>query len=446
MRALLQWRYVLGRASLALLALVVLSFSVASAETVAVDSYFDGHDVSLVESTADRTVIEYRIGTFSAESVEIDGEVYHEILLDGESNMQERGYPGLPDIARSIVIPDDAEMSVRVLSSHYVDVPDMSVAPSKGVITRNIDPATVRYAFSPLYDEDAWYPEKLAYARKPYIMRDVRGLTVVVNPFRYNPATQTLRVYDRIVIEVTPAGPGKANVLDRRPVKVVEEFRRIYESHFLNYGAAPELRYSSVGEVGNMLVICYDSFMTNMEPFVEWKKQMGVPCEMVSVTTAGGTASGIQSYIQNYYDTNGLAFVLLVGDAAQVPTLTGGGGASDPSYSLVAGSDSYPDLFVGRFSAESGSEVDTQVLRSVEYEKLPQSGAGWYHKGTGIASDEGTGDDGEYDWEHMDNIRTDLLGFTYTEVDQIYDPSASASQVTNALNEGRSIINYTGHG
>ncbi|MBD3348358.1 MAG: hypothetical protein GF400_04065, partial [Candidatus Eisenbacteria bacterium] len=47
---------------------------------------------------------------------------------------------------------------------------------------------------------------------------------------------------------------------------------------------------------------------------------------------------------------------------------------------------------------------------------------------------------------HMDNIRTDLLGFTYTEVDQIYDPSASASQVTNALNEGRSIINYTGHG
>jgi len=31
-------------------------------------------------------------------------------------------------------------------------------------------------------------------------------------------------------------------------------------------------------------------------------------------------------------------------------------------------------------------------------------------------------------------------------VDQIYDPSATASQVTNALNDGRSIVNYCGHG
>jgi len=416
-------------------------------ELVTVDASLRGHDVELSESTADRTVIEYRLGTFESLPVAIDGEVYRIVSLEGESNMQERGAPGLPDIARSLIIPDDAEMEVRLLSSHYVEFSDVAVAPSKGTITRNVDPATVPYDFGIAYESDSWYPSQVAYLREPYIMRDVRGSVVVVNPFQYNPVTKTLRVYDHLVIEVAPVGPGKTNVLSHRPGGLVEEFRSIYERHFINYeSAAPSLRYTQVGETGNMLVICYGSFMTNMEPFVEWKNQMGVPCEMVSVTDAGSTANNIHSYIQSYYNTNGLAFVLLVGDGAQVPSLSAAGGASDPSYGLVAGSDDYPDLFVGRFSAETTSQVDTQVLRSIEYEKLPQAGADWYHKGTGIASDEGPGDDGEYDNEHMDNIRDDLLAFTYTEVDQIYDPSASATAVANALNEGRSIVNYTGHG
>lgn len=437
----------MGRASLAVLAILLVTVPMASAEVVTLDASVEGVSVDVIESSAQRTVIEYDVGTFTTSSVEIRGETYKTVALEGESNTYARGLPELPDVARSIVIPDDAEMFVRVLSSHHVDIPGVRVAPSKGVITRNIDPATVRYSFDSVYDGDAWYPSELAYAREPYIMRDVRGVVVVVNPFRYNPATETLRVYDRIVIEVAPVGPGKANVLTHRPgAGVVDEFKRIYERHFLNYASVESFRYSPVDEVGKMLVICYDSFMTNMQPFVDWKNQMGVPCEMVSVTTAGSSASNIQTYIQNYYDTNGLAFVLLVGDAAQVPSLSAAGGASDPSYSLVAGGDSYPDIFVGRFSAESTSQVDTQVLRSVEYEKLPQAAADWYHKGTGIASAEGPGDDNEYDNVHMNNIRVDLLASTYTDVDQIYDPTATSSMVSNALNNGRSIINYVGHG
>jgi len=170
-----------------------------------------------------------------------------------------------------------------------------------------------------------------------------------------------------------------------------------------------------------------------------------VPCEMVTVTQAGGTASAIQSYIADYYNTNGLTYVLLVGDSAQVPTLTAGGGSSDASYSLISG-DNYADLFVGRFSAETLADVETQVLRSVEYEKRPQAGAEWYHKGMGIASNQGPGDDGEYDYEHIGFIRDDLLAFTYTDVDEIYDPTGTAAMVTTGLNAGRSIISYCGHG
>ncbi len=432
---------------IALVTILLLAAAVSGAEIIALDTAAEGLSVRVVDSDVETTAIEYELGSFSSDPIEIDGETFHLIRLDGEGSILKRGFPELPNVCRSIVIPDDAEMAVRVVSSHYVEFPGVAVAPSKGVLTRNIDPATVAYSFGSTYASDEWYPADLAYTREPYIMRDVRGIVVVVNPIQYNPASQTLRVYDRVTVEVTAAGAGKVNVLTHRPATMNSEFRKIYERHFLNFDEGARSRYPSVEETGNMLVICYDDagFLAAMQPLVDWKNQMGVPCEMVTVTDAGGTANNIKAYITQYYNDNGLAYVLLVGDIAEVPSLTAVDGASDPSYSIMTG-DMYPDLFVGRFSAQTVAQVQTQVLRTVEYEKTPQAGADWYHKGMGVASNQGPGDDGEYDNVHVDNIRADLLAFTYTEVDRIYDPTGTATMVSNGLNNGRSVINYTGHG
>jgi hypothetical protein len=46
----------------------------------------------------------------------------------------------------------------------------------------------------------------------------------------------------------------------------------------------------------------------------------------------------------------------------------------------------------------------------------------------------------------MGYIRDDLLGYGYTEVDEIYDPYANSAMVAAALDEGRGIVNYCGHG
>jgi hypothetical protein len=50
------------------------------------------------------------------------------------------------------------------------------------------------------------------------------------------------------------------------------------------------------------------------------------------------------------------------------------------------------------------------------------------------------------DYEHIDNIRTVLMANGYTEIDQIYDPGAEALDVKEALDAGRGIVNYCGHG
>jgi hypothetical protein len=432
----------LQKFALALALIVLLPVSLA-AEVVTLGATAEPVSVRVLESTELRIVLEYDLGSFTKNSIEIDGNLYYTIDLGEESKLKEKGLPALPNVCRSIIIPDNAAMELRVVSSHYVDYEGVPVEPSKGIITRDVDPATVAYTFAPFYAGDAWYPAAIATARDPYIMRDYRGTVVELNPIQYNPSTQTLRVYDSVVVEAVSVGAARANPLTFHPEELDAEFDKIYRRHFVNYTEAGT-RYPSVSDVGNMLVIAYGDFMDEMESFVTWKNQMGVPCEMVSVTDAGSSAAGIDAYIQQYYYDHGLTYVLLVGDSAQVPSLYQSD-ASDPSYTLIT-ADTYPDLFIGRFSAENGAQVATQALRSVEYEKRPQAAADWYHMGTGVASNQGPGDDGEYDDEHLDNIRLDLLGFTYTEVDQIYDPTGTATMVSTGLNEGRSVINYTGHG
>jgi PKD repeat protein len=178
---------------------------------------------------------------------------------------------------------------------------------------------------------------------------------------------------------------------------------------------------------------------------------------MVDIASVGTTSAAIKSYVENYYNTNGLTFLLLVGDAPQVPTNTTGslGGPSDNAYGYLVGNDHYPDIFVGRFSAETVDHVTTMVQRTLEYEKEPSTATEWFDKGVGIGSDQGPGDDNEYDYEHMRNIRTDLMGYTYSSVAELYDGSQGGedlpgnptpANVATELNAGRSIVNYVGHG
>ncbi|MFH1861983.1 MAG: C25 family cysteine peptidase, partial [bacterium] len=277
----------------------------------------------------------------------------------------------------------------------------------------------------------------------PYIMRDLRGQVVEVYAFQYNPVQQVLRIYTSLTVEVYADGIGGANVFERTRefTSMDPEFRQIYRNHFLNFD---ETDYTPVDEEGPLLVIVHDAFYDAAMPLVNWKNQKGLSTTIELVSVIGNNSTAIKNRITTLYNAIGLKYVLLVGDAAQVATP---GSGLDPTYGQITGGDHYPELFIGRFSAESLQDVNTQVVRTVTYEKLPMPGAAWYHKGFGVASNEGPGHYGEYDYEHVDLIRGDLLHYGYTLVDQLYQGmGGSTAGITNALNDGRSIGNYCGHG
>ena len=69
---------------------------------------------------------------------------------------------------------------------------------------------------------------------------------------------------------------------------------------------------------------------------------------------------------ENEFNTNSnLAYVLLVGDHAYVPSSSTSAGDSDNNYAYIVGGDHYPDLFMGRFSAETEDEAKTMIYRTI---------------------------------------------------------------------------------
>ena len=372
------------------------------------------------------------------------------------------GEPNLPMIAVPVIIGDRALMHIEVAESEFTDYENIEVVPSKGDFPRSIDPEKVPYTYGECYSQDAFFPAQIATLDEPYIHRDVRGQNMMIVPFQYNPVTKVLRVYNRLTLSMVKDGDDNRNIIENRmrSFSLDPEFKAMYENRYINYAESMS-RYTPIEEAGELLIICHDAFMTAMQPFMAWKKQIGRPTTMVGTSTAGATAEAIKSYITNYYNSHpNLTDVLLVGDVAQIPGVyisAGSGsygysGYGDAQYGQTVGTDYYNELIIGRFCCENEAQVTNHVNKVLNYERDLNASATWLPIGQGVSKNEGAGGGhyGEADYEHIDLIRDDLLDYNYTTVHRDYQGvsgvSSSAAIVSQHINEGVSIINYCNHG
>ncbi|MBO7084263.1 MAG: hypothetical protein J6W30_10510, partial [Bacteroidales bacterium] len=310
------------------------------------------------------------------------------------------------------------------------------------------------------YSQDAFFPANNVDLYEPYIIRDFRGQNTAVYPFAYNPVSKTLRVYYNMTVEMYKVDDKGENTIQSRKSNVVKmdpDYKSVYQRHFINYEAGMA-KYTPVNEEGDLLIICYDNFINAMTDFVNWKRTRGVNTTIVGTSTAGSSYSAIKTYIQNQYNANNnLTHVLLVGDVAQIPgySYSGGGssysGLGDNPYGQIVGNDIYNDLFIGRFSAQTVAQVTTQVDRIITYERDLTTSATWLQNADGVSRKEGgSGHNNEDDYQHMDNIRTDLLSYGYNTVYQDYENlsgyTGTASSISSHINSGVGIVNYCNHG
>lgn len=421
----------------------------------------ESYRTQLISSSESSIQVNVQVPGFYTASVTTPRGEAQVITMPKAVSTAHAGEPDMPMTGIPVLIGDKARMSIRVVDAQYRDFEGIEVAPSKGDFPRTINPEDVPYTYGTCYSEDAFFPASNIGLYEPYIIRDFRGQNMVVYPFAYNPATKILRVYYNMTVEMYKVDDNGSNTIESRRSNVVKmdpDFKSVYQRHFINYEASMN-RYTPLDEEGDLLIICYDNFISSMTDFVNWKKTRGVNTTIVGTSTAGSTYSAIKTYIQSQYNANNnITHVLLVGDVAQIPgyTYSGGGssyaGKGDNPYGQVVGNDIYNDIFIGRFSASSTSQVTTQVNRIITYERDLTTSATWCQNGLGISTSAGSGGhNNEDDYQHIENLRTDLMNYGYSTVYQDYYnvsgyPSSSCTTISNHINSGVGIINYCNHG
>jgi hypothetical protein len=410
----------------------------------------------VIQSNITSSTVQFVLNGFYLEEVNTSKGLAHRVKSPGGSPLLKEGAPDLPLFSISLVIPDKGQMEVSVTHAKYTDYPNVMIAPSKGNVYRDVNISEVPYRYGKEYQQNSFYPSSLVDTRLPHIFRDYRGQTMLFQPFHYNPVTKVLRVYSEMTVELKQKTTthGWNELVRNQPLQKIDAgFASLYKGHFGNF---PSVTYVPLNETGKMLVICPSSWQQIIQPLVDWKIRKGIEVEVVDVLTAGGTATNIQAFIANKFNTNGIAYVLLVGDAPQLPCLYAQGGPSDPSMGYVLGNDSYAEVMIGRLSAETDPELQTQVDRILTYEMNPDPAGTWYQQGVVIGSNQGPGDDGEMDWEHALNMRSDLMGFAYTNVAELYDGTHPGTgdapgdptniDLFNLFQSGIGLMTYTGHG
>ncbi len=410
---------------------------------------FDGQgiarpQVQVTQQAENLTRLDITMSGVDTRIVAIEGADYSQVRIPGHWFTLDQGQPELPFITSSLIIPNAGTPAVRIIKSTWREIGTNMVVPSKGDLLRTQDPASVPYTFGPVYSAGGIFPTEEARLADPFIMRDYRGVSLRVHAVRWDADNDVLLALESMTLEVETTGISGINVKQPRIQDGIDsQFANLYSLGFDNYDDAS--KYNMVSVTGRMLVVCNDAFMGTIQPFVEWKRSTGLDVEVITTGSVGGTTSGIQAVIDNLYgEPAGLTYVVLVGDQAQVPSYSGTyeGADDDTRYANQEGNDLYPDLFVSRISGSNPADIETQINKFVRYESNPDADGDWYHVGIGLASSEGN----PTDYERAEWLRQDMLGYTFTEVHEIYQPSGTSTQIANAVNGGASVVNYIGHG
>lgn len=425
--------------------------------------------VEVTETDLNGTTLQLQLQTedLQFDEVSVSGLESLVVSLENGHPMLSKGNPDVSAVSSSIIIHHKAATSLEVLSADFYELTDVNVAPSKGNLYRNVDPDMVAFHHSDTYATDAFFPSELAEVNTPYVFRDFRGQTVEFHPVQYNPVTKVMRIYTSIEVRVN-------NLLEEQGENAFQPKERttrtdddIYGRRFLNYGT---YRYDVVNELGDILVITDAEYLETLQPWIDWKIQKGHRTHVADIADIGNSVEAIGAYVAEMYGEHDISFLQIVGDEDQVTSdliVNGGGpGYCDNCYGYIEGNDHYPEVMVARFLVHNNEELMPVIEKSINYARFPDLAEDWASTGICIGSSEGTGigDDDQADWQHNNALKEVMLDFSYLNVYEMYEGSQggnsptpgdatadesgnpSSSDVSTIINNGASLINYTGHG
>ena len=387
--------------------------------------------------------------------LEIAGRSFQEWTLPDEGVTAERGRPRLPVIRRLIEIPFGARIILDGIQSNEMERPLSQTGLPHPIVP--VQPPVPKIPGAgehtdlvidrSFYDRDEFWPPDLVRVRDVGVLRQSRLALVEIFPVRYNPLRQQVRLSTRVDFEL---------VLEGGEEVLTRNHRRRYTNSLTGRWDDSDLFIVTRSKDGSMddwsrtpvtyLIVAADEFQEEIKPLVDWKRRQGFEVVLALTSKTGTERDDIKDYIKGAYDTWEYppTFLLLVGDSEHIPPFTVGGITTDLYYTTMSPGDYFPDIQIGRLAVGDSSDLAAAVEKIVTHERgLWENDDGWTRRGYFMASNDG--------WYHQVAEGTQQYSMWLArafgmECDSLFEYYHSGTPVATALNDGRTMAMYSGHG
>ncbi len=415
--------------------------------------------VTLLSSDNNSSVIKIELAGFELKDLISKDKRYQQIDIMGESYTTEPGSPELPYIAKVLAIPDQAGVSIEILETGTVHTYNNIALPPARASWWEGDDEPPYIENSKAYRSEDSYPVVFAETDAPSVFRDFRISRLAIYPVRYIPAKSELQVYSSITVRVK-YGEGEVINPKTTPKKAISpSFAQLYRSTIFNYEEVLQQHYNG-REDGREVMLCImpDIFYASFQIYANWKRESGTDIHITKFSDIGANSSNpdiIKNHITTAYNTweNPPTYVLIVGDNGVFPKKT----VSYPGYTFawedyfvtVEGNDYFPEMMIGRFTNQEDYRMQVMINKFMLYEKQPYTeDPTWFKKGTVCSNN-----DYASQVETKRFAANQMLDYGFTSVDTMMSNGSwsgnctyNINHIKNAINQGRSYLNYRGEG
>ncbi len=419
--------------------------------------------ITMISDNDNSTVFKIEISGFNFKKSGSDkSNSYESVDLLTDVFMANPDYPKLPYISKVLAIPNNASASVEVIETGYTKIfENINIEPAlKSWQEGKQIPAMVKN--QNIYNSSDIYPKTVAQLSDPSVFRDFRIVRLSVYPLRYLPAKKQIQVVSSVTVRIN-YNKNKGKLINPKTTatkKIAPSFGKLYRSFISNYQSVLDAKFDGV-EGGHDVMLCImpDEFVSTFEAYAEWKNKSGVEVHITKFSDINANANNpitIKEHIKDAYQNweNPPTYILVVGDDGIFPDkimfYDGYSYANEDFFVEVEGDDFFPEMMIGRLTNDDIYHLEVMLNKFMKYEKEPYiADNSWFKKGI-------CGSNNLYESQietkrFTAKVMKEDGGFTTVDTlmsDGYYGSGCSMdiSDITNAINEGRSFLNYRGEG
>ncbi len=411
--------------------------------------------VEVAESNWDTIEIEVVIDGFQNRDLKTKGGIFTQLSLDDNAFKGEEGEPRLPVIRKLVEVPYGADVTLdyQIESIKTIDLGAYQLIPVQPPIPKlpgALEAAEFKMD-SRVYRQNRFLSEPEVRIQDIDYMRGHRLVVLEISPVSYNPGHNLVQYSARMSIRLNLQDADQELTAMKDYRYYSAPFEMFFEANVINHGSYRDRSFTfpPPASVGYM-ILNIAAYTEAIQPLVEWKTVQGYDVTVVDVPS-GATTTTIKALIQNAYDNwlNPPSYVLLNGDTDTLPAYSGesSGSADDNQYTELEGVGFYtPDVMIGRFSVRSVTDVQNILTKSLQWDMTSMPDTSYLKDSLFLASsDHGSMLEGTHEWSWNNHIKP------YDQLRNIYHPvyerqGGNTTHFAANVNEGRSLVNYSGHG